>query len=170
MRFQKKPIVVEAVQMDRVFQVETIEGVMTGNPGDWLITGVEGEQYPCKDSIFKATYESVDAVKRLNRIGATLAILAAVVSATGAFVNNVWLDPILAREIWLLSNPILFAWALGLRQEWWSDGLGPTAIALLYGFYTITGVLSFVDVDTMLLNIHNVADIMMRIPWGSSHG
>ena len=26
-------------------------------PGDWIITGVKGETYPCKPDIFAATYE-----------------------------------------------------------------------------------------------------------------
>lgn len=26
-------------------------------PGDWIITGVQGEHYPCKPDIFAATYE-----------------------------------------------------------------------------------------------------------------
>jgi hypothetical protein len=30
-------------------------------PGDWIITGVQGEHYPCKPDIFEATYEAVDA-------------------------------------------------------------------------------------------------------------
>jgi hypothetical protein len=34
---------------------------MQGNPGDYLITGVAGEQYPCKKEIFEATYELVEA-------------------------------------------------------------------------------------------------------------
>ena len=29
-------------------------------PGDWIITGVEGEHYPIKPDIFEATYEPVD--------------------------------------------------------------------------------------------------------------
>jgi hypothetical protein len=29
------------------------------HPGDWIITGVKGEKYPCKPDIFEATYESV---------------------------------------------------------------------------------------------------------------
>ena len=29
-------------------------------PGDWIITGVKGERYPCKPDIFEATYERVD--------------------------------------------------------------------------------------------------------------
>jgi hypothetical protein len=33
---------------------------MTVGPGDWIITGIAGEHYPCKDEIFKATYERVE--------------------------------------------------------------------------------------------------------------
>lgn len=58
-KFRKLPVEVEAVQLTRTVHVDTPEGQMVGNPGDWLITGVEGEQYPCKDSIFRATYEPV---------------------------------------------------------------------------------------------------------------
>ena len=28
-------------------------------PGDWIITGVKGERYPCKPDIFAMTYEEV---------------------------------------------------------------------------------------------------------------
>ena len=34
---------------------------MTAEPGDWIITGIHGEQYPCKPDIFKETYEPFDA-------------------------------------------------------------------------------------------------------------
>ena len=37
--------------------IETLEGVMTASPGDWIIKGVKGEFYPCKPEIFKETYE-----------------------------------------------------------------------------------------------------------------
>ena len=57
--FRKKPIVIEAVQLTRPVTIETLEGTMRGNTGDWLITGVNGEQYPCKPDIFEATYEAV---------------------------------------------------------------------------------------------------------------
>lgn len=39
--------------------IPTLEGVMVANPGDWIIRGVKGEFYPCKDLIFQATYELV---------------------------------------------------------------------------------------------------------------
>jgi hypothetical protein len=29
-------------------------------PGDWIITGIQGEHYPCKPDIFAATYEPAD--------------------------------------------------------------------------------------------------------------
>ena len=34
---------------------------MRGEPGDWMIQGVEGELYPCKPSIFEKTYELAEA-------------------------------------------------------------------------------------------------------------
>ncbi len=55
--FRKKPVVVHAKQMSEPFEVHTDEGVMLGDPSDWLIKDVEGELYPCKDGIFKKTYE-----------------------------------------------------------------------------------------------------------------
>ena len=36
---------------------ETLEGDLHVSPGDWIITGIEGEHYPCKPNIFEATYE-----------------------------------------------------------------------------------------------------------------
>ena len=40
-------------------KVETLEGVMIANPGDWIITGVKGERYPCKPDVFALTYDPV---------------------------------------------------------------------------------------------------------------
>lgn len=88
MKYRKKPVLVEAVQFapgsyDNVCElfdlgmnsvkteqlgidgtptllIETLEGTMTAQPGDYIIKGVKGEFYPCKPDIFKATYELVD--------------------------------------------------------------------------------------------------------------
>lgn len=77
MKFRKKPVVIEAVRFDgtissvkslcipqvsqelgsHTLQIPTLEGVMTAQPGDWIIKGVKGEFYPCKPDIFTATYE-----------------------------------------------------------------------------------------------------------------
>lgn len=87
MKFRKKPVVIDAVQItdewfdadhpndlipcsspgqriivdprSRTVDIETLEGTMTGNIGDWIITGVKGECYPCKPDIFAETYEAV---------------------------------------------------------------------------------------------------------------
>jgi hypothetical protein len=40
--------------------VPTLEGIMEVSIGDWIITGVKGERYPCKPDIFEATYEAVE--------------------------------------------------------------------------------------------------------------
>lgn len=40
-------------------QIDTEEGAMRANRGDWIIKGVNGELYPCKDDIFRKTYERV---------------------------------------------------------------------------------------------------------------
>jgi hypothetical protein len=40
-------------------KIETLEGWMLANKGDWIIKGVKNEIYPCKDDIFKETYEEV---------------------------------------------------------------------------------------------------------------
>ena len=58
-KFQKKPVVVEAYQTDVEIIIPTLEGDMKASPGDWIITGVNGEQYPCKPDIFEKTYQRV---------------------------------------------------------------------------------------------------------------
>jgi len=60
-QYRKRPVVIAAVQMPVPFFVQTMEGLMEGRSGDWLIQGVEGELYPCADSVFQKTYgEAVD--------------------------------------------------------------------------------------------------------------
>ena len=81
-KFRKKPVVIEATRWFPGFQVEgveirderyedgschtsayisTLEGVMHVNPGDWIITGVMGEKYCCRNDIFEKTYDSLSA-------------------------------------------------------------------------------------------------------------
>lgn len=81
MQFRKKPIPISAEQFfvdkkpwpegvngcadgkgcDRKHHwIGTLEGPLFVSDGDWIITGVEGEKYPCKPHIFKATYEAVE--------------------------------------------------------------------------------------------------------------
>ena len=74
MKYRKKPLVVEAVQWFKlgdhpavfigrdfgVPTVATLEGLHIVTPGDYIITGVKGEHYPCKPDIFAMTYEPVE--------------------------------------------------------------------------------------------------------------
>lgn len=41
----------------RTFAIPTLEGAHEVTAGDWIITGVKGEHYPCKPDIFEMTYE-----------------------------------------------------------------------------------------------------------------
>jgi len=43
--------------------IETLEGGHVVTPGDYIITGVKGERYPCKEDIFLTTYEPVPEVE-----------------------------------------------------------------------------------------------------------
>jgi hypothetical protein len=40
--------------------IKTLEGIMRGEYGDYIIRGVKGEIYPCKPNIFEATYEKAE--------------------------------------------------------------------------------------------------------------
>lgn len=41
-------------------EIETLEGKMRALPGDYIIRGVQGEFYSCREDIFKQTYEKVE--------------------------------------------------------------------------------------------------------------
>lgn len=43
--------------------IGTLEGIMSADPGDYIIKGVKGEFYPCKPDIFETTYDIVENKK-----------------------------------------------------------------------------------------------------------
>lgn len=87
MKFRMKPVVVEATQWFKhgdhaavvpaidgpegistwvdvwkgtgpeIAVISTLKGTMIVSPGDWIVTGVRGEQYPLSPDVFKAIYE-----------------------------------------------------------------------------------------------------------------
>ena len=89
MKYRKKPVVIEAFRVPPAdappseklpwwllnailhepsivvvadngsYFINTLEGTMEAQPGDWIIRGVKGELYPCKPDIFEMTYEPV---------------------------------------------------------------------------------------------------------------
>lgn len=82
MKYRKKPVVIDAIQFtgnfgeledfvggDANFKngemvIATLEGAMRVSLGDWIIKGVKGEFYPCKDDIFALTYDPVETTHR----------------------------------------------------------------------------------------------------------
>lgn len=58
--FEKRPVRVQAYQTEKSMIIQTLEGPHHASPGDWIITGIRGEQYPCKPDIFAKTYREVD--------------------------------------------------------------------------------------------------------------
>lgn len=60
--YRKLPVTIQARgPIAESEQIETLEGVMRADVGDYIICGVQGELYPCKPNIFNATYEVVEA-------------------------------------------------------------------------------------------------------------
>jgi len=67
-KYRKKTVEIEAEQNEGTpFIIKTLEGDMLVGTGDWVIRGVEGELYPCKDNIFKKTYEKSDEDIDVNK-------------------------------------------------------------------------------------------------------
>jgi hypothetical protein len=82
-RYTKKPVVIEAMQWTGInrpeilkfcnscyvlitndpnkpeLKIQTLEGTMSSRIGDYIIKGVEGEFYPCREDIFLKTYQEV---------------------------------------------------------------------------------------------------------------
>lgn len=93
-KFQKRPVIIDAVQWFKIGDhdsvrayeadqlndkckycgclhnlhgwIDTLEGGHIVCPGDWIITGVQGEHYPCKPDIFEQTYEVVNPVQEIK--------------------------------------------------------------------------------------------------------
>ena len=47
-------------------EIKTLEGIMRGNCGDYIIKGVKGEIYACKPDIFEMTYELASTSPQTN--------------------------------------------------------------------------------------------------------
>lgn len=59
-QYRKLPVIIKARVADREEFIETLEGTMKANIGDYIICGLSGELYPCKPDIFKKSYEEVN--------------------------------------------------------------------------------------------------------------
>ena len=63
MRYRKKPIEIEAYQINEDFHVKTMEGTMKGKAGDYCIVGIRNELYVCNQEIFNETYDFVQNIQ-----------------------------------------------------------------------------------------------------------
>lgn len=88
MKYRKKPVEIEARRLGRDYDedceivrwcggraigpedgygehamvaIDTLEGTMAANHGDYIIRGVQGEFYPCKPDVFEQTYDPVES-------------------------------------------------------------------------------------------------------------
>lgn len=83
-KYRKKPVEIEAIQWKatskswdeiqgmgltntepgemgtKSFYIQTLEGKMKADHGDWIIKGLAGEFYPCKNDLFLKSYELVE--------------------------------------------------------------------------------------------------------------
>ncbi|PND41308.1 hypothetical protein B0W51_05945 [Leuconostoc mesenteroides] len=91
MKYQKKPVVIEAFQwgvdvkpkwaaeafvegtlievdtgIDLELHIETLEGEMVAEQGDFVLQGVHREIYSCKPDIFEETYVNVNDTDRIS--------------------------------------------------------------------------------------------------------
>ena len=85
MKYRKKPVVIEAMELKRGYaemvvafigeenigefnlgefaedscyiEIKTLEGTIKASEGDYVIKGIKGEYYPIKNDIFLETYE-----------------------------------------------------------------------------------------------------------------
>ncbi len=58
--YKKRPLPVEAIQINTPFKVKSLEGIMIAKAGDYLMRGVEGELYSCDKTIFEKTYRRIN--------------------------------------------------------------------------------------------------------------
>ena len=56
----RKTATVRAHVLTERIEIATREGIMVGNPGDYVCEGIEGEHWPVKKEIFERTYELVE--------------------------------------------------------------------------------------------------------------
>lgn len=69
-QYCKLPIPITAYQTDKEFDIETLEGTHHASVGDYIITGVKGEQYPCKPDIFEKTYIKCGQANKMEQVAA----------------------------------------------------------------------------------------------------
>lgn len=60
--FKRKPVTIQAVQMNYDFEMDTPRGHATGSSGDFVIRDAKDEMYPCPQSVFFGSHEIPDFI------------------------------------------------------------------------------------------------------------
>lgn len=85
-------------------QIKTLEGIMTAIVGDWIIKGVKGEFYPCKNDIFIMTYDVVipkdvlDAQKFIQECGRDMGFMGSPEYDRQKKIVDAYFEPIRQKE------------------------------------------------------------------------
>jgi len=60
-----RPMVVEAINVEEAMDIDTPDGRVHLEPGEWLVRGDSNLLFTCDASYFARTFEPVDSAKRL---------------------------------------------------------------------------------------------------------
>ena len=121
-------------------KIYTLEGKMLASPGDWIIRGVKGEYYPCKDEIFEATY-SPAALAAGQATAAAQGFRDGVASLTAQAADSVQedaarLDFLIEQRAYVVSDPDAcpghwLHWAMPDGRTWVQGDEHPTPRAAI---------------------------------------
>jgi len=126
-KYVKKPVEIEAIQFTgenhqeiidftggkatlskktpyNNLKIHTLEGKMTAIPSDYIIKGVNGEFYPCKEAIFKKTYKEVVEETFVDRLIKEKNELEERVTKLGAFLDSTNFQKLDKRQRELLQE------------------------------------------------------------------
>lgn len=73
-----------------------------------------------------------------ENLGIAIVITGTIISIIGTLYNNIALDHYLAMQLWMISNPLLFVWAIGKIRNWWDGGVSIGSLAVMYFVFAVT--------------------------------
>jgi hypothetical protein len=96
-KYRKRPVVVEAYQTSKEEDIDTLEGKMHASAGDYIITGVAGEKYPCKPDIFHRTYVLEEEEEDTDSEGVDFCLALHLLKRGGKMCREGWCE----KDVWL---------------------------------------------------------------------
>jgi hypothetical protein len=72
-------------------------------------------------------------------LGNLLAVSGAILSLSGALINNIMLDHAGAMWVWMISNPIFLSYFIGADYGWWNgEHISTRALIITYAVFTVS--------------------------------